>query len=187
MLADRVMIRTTLVVDDGALVYLALDDAGLLAQCDVDTHRVRGPGGQHRNKTESAVRLRHRPTGLIVTATERRSQHQNRANAVSRLRAAVALYVRRPAGFTLGTEPSAALASCRTAEGRLRVGRRDERFWPVVAEVLDILCAHGTRVSEAAADLGISTGNLVALLQSDDGLWKRVNELRAAAGERPLR
>jgi protein subunit release factor B len=45
-----------------------------------------GPGGQHRNKTESGVRLQHRPTGITVTATERRSQLQNRGAALERLR-----------------------------------------------------------------------------------------------------
>jgi protein subunit release factor A len=57
----------------------------LLAECDVTTFRASGPGGQHRNKRESAVRLKHRPTGIVVVATERRSQHQNRAVALERL------------------------------------------------------------------------------------------------------
>jgi protein subunit release factor A len=57
----------------------------LLAECDVTTFRASGPGGQHRNRRESAVRLRHRPSGIVVVATERRSQHQNRAVALERL------------------------------------------------------------------------------------------------------
>lgn len=48
-----------------AVDYLSLTDAELLRQCNVDTYRASGPGGQHRNKTESAVRLRHTPTGCV--------------------------------------------------------------------------------------------------------------------------
>jgi protein subunit release factor B len=46
-----------------------------------------GPGGQHRNKVATGVRLRHRPSGLVVTATERRSQSANREAAYARLAA----------------------------------------------------------------------------------------------------
>src|SRR5437867_5500629 len=57
----------------------------LLEQCVVTTFRASGPGGQHRNRRESAVRLRLIPTGIVVVATERRSQHQNRGVALERL------------------------------------------------------------------------------------------------------
>src|SRR5438128_8572068 len=73
-----------------------LTDAQLLAQCEVDTYRASGPGGQKRNKTSSAVRIRHPPSGLIVIAEESRSQHENRARALKRLRQAFYLKVRDP-------------------------------------------------------------------------------------------
>src|ERR1700720_4284491 len=71
-----------------------LTDAQLLAQCEVDTYRASGPGGQKRNKTSSAVRLRHPPSGLIVIAEESRSQHENRARALKRMRQALFLKLR---------------------------------------------------------------------------------------------
>src|SRR6186997_1344544 len=71
---------------------LTLDQ--LLAQCEVDTYRASGPGGQKRNKTSSAVRLRHVPTGLIVIAEESRSQHENKAKALQRIRQALFLKLR---------------------------------------------------------------------------------------------
>jgi protein subunit release factor A len=62
-------------------------DEDLLAECEVETFRAGGPGGQHQNKTESAVRLVHVPTGIRVVAKEERSQHRNRLKALERLRA----------------------------------------------------------------------------------------------------
>ncbi|MHB8729635.1 MAG: peptide chain release factor-like protein [Sulfuricaulis sp.] len=50
-----------------------------------DTYRASGPGGQHVNRTESAVRLTHLPSGVVVTATENRSQIRNRQVAFERL------------------------------------------------------------------------------------------------------
>ncbi len=75
---------------------LSLTSAALLADCDETFFTGGGPGGQHRNKTESAVRLLHRPTGATVTATERRSQAQNRSVALARLRERLAALSRRP-------------------------------------------------------------------------------------------
>src|SRR5438309_8314779 len=72
----------------GRAAWTGLTDAQLLHQCAVDTYRASGPGGQKRNKTSSAVRLRHLPSGLIVIAEESRSQHENRARALKRLRQA---------------------------------------------------------------------------------------------------
>src|ERR671917_386496 len=73
-----------------------LTDPQLLAQCEVDTYRASGPGGQKRNKTSSAVRLRHPPSGLLVIAEESRSQHENKAKALRRLRRALYLDLREP-------------------------------------------------------------------------------------------
>src|SRR5882724_1327967 len=76
--------------------WTELTDEQLLTQCSVDTYRASGPGGQKRNKTSSAVRLRHPPSGLIVIAEESRSQHENRAKALKRLRRAFFLQIREP-------------------------------------------------------------------------------------------
>ena len=63
-----------------------LDDDALLAQCDVQAHRASGPGGQHRNKAETAVRIVHRPTGVTVEGKDERSRSQNLRIALARLR-----------------------------------------------------------------------------------------------------
>jgi protein subunit release factor B len=65
----------------------ALSDQALLAECEEEFFVAGGPGGQHRNKTASGVRLTHHLSEMSVTATERRSQSQNRDTALERLRA----------------------------------------------------------------------------------------------------
>jgi hypothetical protein len=166
-----------------------LTDGQLLEQCKTDTYRASGPGGQKRNKTSSAVRLRHLPSGLIVIAEESRSQHENRARALKRLRQALFLRVRDalPAeGLT--AEAVAALDGYGAArgDGRLNLGRKDPRFWPAVGVVLDVLQAVEARVRDAAALLGISTGNLIEFLQTDPKVWEQVNHLRGRFGHKPL-
>jgi hypothetical protein len=168
--------------------WTELNDAQLLAQCAVDTYRASGPGGQKRNKTSSAVRLRHPPTGLLVIAEESRSQHENRARALRRLRQALYLKWRDE----LSPEALARLAlrpdyaAARDGEGRLHLSRKDPRFWPVVGLVLDVLQALGARVSDAAGALGISTGNLIDFLKGDEKVWERANQLRMRFGLKPL-
>ncbi len=61
------------------------DRDSLERDCDLEFFVAGGPGGQHRNKVETGVRLTHRPTGLVVTATERRSQSANRETAYERM------------------------------------------------------------------------------------------------------
>ena len=68
------------------LVRIPQTDDALLAQCDVETFRSSGPGGQNVNRRETAVRLRHRPTGTVVTCQQERSQFRNKQIALANLR-----------------------------------------------------------------------------------------------------
>ena len=65
--------------------YCGMQIEELEQECDIKFTRTGGPGGQHRNKAETAVRVTHRPTGLVVIASESRSQYRNRITALERL------------------------------------------------------------------------------------------------------
>ena len=166
--------------------YLALDDEGLLAVCELDTYRASGPGGQKRNKTASAVRLRMPEVGLIVVGTESRSQHENRARALRRMRRAIALELRRPIDPDR-YQPGSVLRSCLTGKSQLQVGQRDRRYDQAMGEVLDVLAACRMRLSEAAALIGVTTANLSSFIRRDAKLLARVNNLRREVGMKPIR
>jgi protein subunit release factor B len=105
---------------------LSLAGPALLAECEETFFTGGGPGGQHRNKTESGVRLVHGATGVTVTATERRSQAQNRAAALARLRERLALLARRPKPRRR-TAPTRASRERRLREKRHRGERKASR------------------------------------------------------------
>ena len=67
-------------------IHIPDSDEDLLKECNVDTFRAGGKGGQHLNKTESAVRLSHLPTGIVVTCQDERSQLQNKRKCLIQLR-----------------------------------------------------------------------------------------------------
>ena len=68
--------------------FARMDDDELARDCDVQAFRASGPGGQCVNTTDSAVRMRHVPTGITVVSRESRSQHQNRALCLEKIREA---------------------------------------------------------------------------------------------------
>jgi len=90
------------------------DLRALLRECDVETYRASGAGGQHRNKTESAVRMTHRPTGIVRVAAEHRSQLRNRELALERIARALAARRRKPRP-RLATRPGKAAVERRLA------------------------------------------------------------------------
>jgi hypothetical protein len=168
--------------------WLLAADGVLLAQCAVDTYRASGPGGQHRNKTESAVRLRHKPSGLVAHGDESRSQAENKARALKRLREHLALDLRLelPAAEWA---PSVRLARM-IAGGTAPLGERTRQtteYLAAMAELLDVVAAAGAEVAASAARLGITTGALSKLLTHDDRVLRAVNRMRQQRELRPLR
>jgi protein subunit release factor B len=109
-------------------------DADLLAQCEVETFRAGGPGGQHQNVTESAVRLRHLPSGLTVTCRAQRSQYLNKADALRRLRIKLRKLNEPPPAPRKATRPSRAAVERRLSVKRERAAVKKLRRPPAGEE-----------------------------------------------------
>jgi len=103
-----------------------LTDEELEGECELEVFTGSGPGGQHRNKSETAVRLRHKPTGLLAAATERRSQLQNRGAALGRLRAKLVALAHVPKKRK-PTRPSAGAKRRRLEGKRQQAEKKRER------------------------------------------------------------
>jgi hypothetical protein len=146
----------------------------LWAECEVRRLRRSGPGGQHRNKVETAVSLRHLSTGVCAEASERRSQAQNRAVSLARLRVNLALEVRRPCASDY--VPSM-LWQSRCDRG-LKVSATHEDFPAILAEALDVLAACDADPKSSAARLGCTPSQLVRLLKLDPRALLLVNQWR---------
>ncbi|XP_022773592.1 uncharacterized protein LOC111315820 isoform X2 [Durio zibethinus] len=166
--------------------YLKLRDEELMRQCEMETFKASGPGGQHRNKRESAVRIKHLPTGIVAQAVEDRSQHKNRASALARLRTLIALKVRNPVPLRTYSPPAELLqilppnSTLRASHSGPQIGPNNPKFVLGMQALLDLIFAVEGSVSEAAKFLGMSTGALSRLILSDGSLWMAVNELRAS-------
>jgi hypothetical protein len=148
----------------------------LLAECDEKHLRRSGPGGQHRNKVETAVQLRHRPTGVTAEASERRSQAENKTEAIFRLRVNLALEVRRPASENA---PPSALWQSRLHTGRIAVNPGHDDFPTLLAEALDRIVACSADVKTAAESLGCTMSQLIKFLKQEPRAFQLVNHWRS--------
>jgi len=157
--------------------------ADLLEDCDIRFSRKGGPGGQHRNKVETAVVIHHRPTGVTGDANERRSQKDNRAVAAFRLRVNLALAVRRP----LTRAKPSDLWQTRCTRGRVVINPTHDDFPALLAEALDALAACNDDLAEAATFLGCSTSQLVKLLKIEPRAIACLNDRRRERGEHAIR
>jgi len=155
-----------------------LSDEELLRRCDASSSSTHGPGGQHRNKAESAVRLRHRATGLVVQCEEHAQRSENRRQALARLRLRLALH--DPAPIDPGV-------LARHRDGlRLRIASADPDLPQVAAAAVQALSrAHGS-LAVAAQDLGISTAQLTKLMGLDKEIRAAADAIRRHAGLGPL-
>lgn len=159
----------------------------LLKECDMRTGRRGGPGGQHRNKVETAVILTHRPSGISAEANERRSQADNRRVALFRLRLNLACQWRsQPPNNSPALQPTE-LWQSRSRNGRIAVSESHHDFPAIMAEVLDRLALDEFELSTTAEFFGVSTSQLVKLLRACPEALAQVNLEREKLGLRKLR
>jgi peptide chain release factor 2 len=136
------------VVDDD--IEIEIDDSDLR----IDTYRASGAGGQHVNKTDSAVRITHGPTGIVVTCQQERSQHKNRSTAMKMLRAA--MYQRE-------------LAEQEAAKAEVQAGMSDIAFG---SQIRSYVFQPYTMVNDHRTELkvtdvqGVMDGNLDPLIEA---------------------
>ena len=152
---------------------LNMTDQNLLDRCRCESFRASGPGGQHRNTTDSAVRLTLKGTTINAYSASSRSQHKNKAEALKKLRFEIA--------FTLRSETESIWSDS------WKIGKNDRRYPLFIAQILDALTLSDYRVSDAARALQISTGKLIRILSTNPQLWKRVNENRIQRQLKPLK
>ena len=156
-----------------------LPESLLLEQCLVRRSRHTGPGGQHRNKVETAIEIVHTPTGITTFAAERRSQEANRQVAVFRMRLLLAIRLR--AVESAEVIPSK-LWSSRCRNQRISCNETHEDFPTLLAEALDAVDAKEYDVRRAAAALGCSTTQLVRFIAKNSEAWTSVNAERVSRG-----
>ena len=162
----------------------ALAPADLLTQCRVTRTRGSGPGGQHRNKVETAIVIQHQPTGIRGEASERRSQAANQKVALMRLRINLAIETRYEKS---SRDEVSALWTSRIRDGRIHVNPAHDDFPALLAEALDWLAAHGCNPKSASDKLGCTVSQLIKFLKRKSRALAHVNENRRLRGLHPLK
>ena len=175
------------------------DEEKLLAKCRLTFSRASGPGGQNRNKVETSVQIEYLPDNIIASASERRSQNENRKVALQRLRCKLAVEVPWVPIASSHTQVANVLSEeleptwhvsetwlryCRS--GRMDVSDTNPDWPAVLAELIGMLTRFEWNVASAATCVGTSTSQLVKLLKKHPPAFALLNQARTKRGQRPF-
>jgi hypothetical protein len=159
---------------------LAQSEEELLRFCRVEFYKSGGPGGQKRNKTSSAAKITHTPSGVEAHSNDFRSQSENRVRALHRLRFKIAATLRTPMTLSF-YEPPAWLGKYITGS-KLLVNAKNHEFARAAAHVLDLLQSADGNYARVAALIGSSTSSLVRWLGQEHVIWDAACAIRRANG-----
>ena len=148
-------------------LQLMLPETEFIRFCTLDFFKSSGAGGQHRNKTSSAVRVTHKETGLTAEDCTERSQHRNRNNAIQKLKLLIALNIRQPSESDLP---------------RMECSMSAPDYPLFVAQVFDILEECGYDHKSSAAKCRISSSALLKKLARDPKIFQEFNRRRELLG-----
>ncbi len=146
----------------------------------MERFRASGPGGQHINRSESAVRITYpaaddRAAGITAQCQDHRHRARNQADALARLRLRLACRLR-------GLADSAWMEPWRSKGGRITLGARADDFPSVAACCLDALTRQAGSLAQAAGELGVTTSQLVKLLGADAEVLQEATRIRSENG-----
>ena len=154
----------------------------LLKQCEIRTSRRSGPGGQHRNKVETAVIVCHLPSGQQGQASERRNQGENRAIAIQRLRLNLAIHLRE-----ISEQDAYSWSwTSRIVKGRIAISEVHADFPAVLASLLDDLAMANWDLASLAERAQTSSSQIVKLLRKHPPALGVLNSQREKLGLSPL-
>lgn len=150
-----------------------LSNEKLLEQCSVKRTRGSGPGGQHRNKVETAIVITHLESGITGEASEKRSQDDNKVVAIKRLRQNLAIHIRAKRTKQLGE-----VVQKRIRSKKISVNTNHGDFPVLLAESLDRLHENEFDISRASEELHCTNSQLLKFLKQLPAAFEYFNQQR---------